>query len=241
MLHKTGGIILQTTNYSDTSLIAKIYTERFGLQSYMISGARSKKSKTKASLFRPMAIVDIEVSNSTKSNLHRISEISIQHPYSDIPYNIVKSSIAIFLNEVLFRSLKEEHPDEDLFSFIKNSLLILDIKNESCSSFHLCFLVQISKFFGFYPQGSFSESNSYFDLCNGKFTSQIPSHNNYLNPSLALLLDKIMQAKFENIHEIKIDSIHRKTVLYSLVFFFQFHIPSFGEIKSMAVLEEVIS
>ena len=241
MLHKTSGIILQTTNYSDTSLIAKIYTERFGLQSYMISGARSKKSKTKASLFQPMTIIDIEVSNSTKSNLHRISEISIQYPYSDIPYNIVKSSIAIFLNEVLFRSLKEEHPDEDLFSFIKNSLLILDIKNESCSNFHLCFLVQISKFFGFYPQGSFSETNSYFDLCDGKFSSRLPSHNNYFNSTNSFLLDRIMCSKFENIHELKIDSIQRKNLINGLVFFFKFHIPSFGEIKSMAVLEEVIN
>lgn len=241
MLHKTSGIILQTTNYSDTSLIAKIYTEQFGLQSYMISGARSKKSKTKASLFQPMTIVDIEVSNSTKSNLHRISEISIQHPYSDIPYNIIKSSIVIFLNEILFRSLKEEEPNEDLFSFIKNSLLILDIKNESCSSFHLCFLVQISKFFGFYPQGNFSEKYSYFDLCNGKFVSHPPSHNNYFNHANSSLFDKIMNSKFWNIQDITIDSVQRKTLLYGLVFFFKFHIPSFGEIKSMAVLEEVVS
>lgn len=241
MLHKTSGIILQTTNYSDTSFIAKIYTEGFGLQSYIISGARSKKSKTKASLFQPMTIVELEVSNSTKSNLHRISEISIHHPYSDIPYNIVKSSIVIFLNEILFRSLKEEEADGDLFLFIKNSLLILDLKNESCSNFHLSFLIQISKFFGFYPQGNFSETNSYFDLCNGKFISSMPSHNNYLNPKLSFLLDKIMSTKFDNIQDLKMESSDRKILLYSLVFFFKFHIPSFGEIKSMAVLEEVIS
>lgn len=241
MLHKTSGIILQTTNYSDTSFIAKIYTEGFGLQSYIISGARSKKSKTKASLFQPMTIVELEVTNSTKSNLHRISEISIHHPYSDIPYNIVKSSIVIFLNEILFRSLKEEEEDGDLFLFIKNSLLILDLKNESCSNFHLSFLIQISKFFGFYPQGNFSETNSYFDLCNGKFISSMPSHNNYLNPKLSFLLDKIMSTKFDNIQDLKMESSDRKILLYSLVFFFKFHIPSFGEIKSMAVLEEVIS
>lgn len=241
MLHKTSGIILQTTNYSDTSFIAKIYTEHFGLQSYMISGARSKKSKTKASLFQPMTIIDIEVSNSTKSTLHRISEISIKYPYSDIPYNIVKSTIAIFLNEVLFRSLKEEEANEDLFSFIKNSLLILDIKNESCSNFHLSFLVQISKYFGFYPQGNFSEKNSFFDLRAGKFTAHLPSHNNYLNPTFSSLLGKTMVAKFENIQDIKMDSMQRKALLNSLVFFFQFHIPSFGEIKSVAVLEEVIN
>ena len=97
MLHKTSGIILHTTKYSDSSLIVKIYTEKFGLQSYMISGARSKKSKTKASLFQPMALVLLEVSNSEKITLQRISEINIEHQYIDVPYNIIKSSIAIFL------------------------------------------------------------------------------------------------------------------------------------------------
>lgn len=240
MLHKTSGIVLQTIRYTDTSLIAKIYTEQFGLQSYMISGVRSKKSKTKASLFQPMTIVELEVSNSQKSSLNRISEIAIQHPYSEIPYNIIKSTITMFLNEVLFRSLKEEHADEDLFSFIKNSLLILDLKTESCSNFHLCFLVQISKFFGFYPQGVYSEMDCFFDLGEGKFISRVPSHNNYLNASDAKLLSKLMVSNFETVHEIKMDGVQRKMMLNYLLTFFRFHIPSFGEMKSMAVLEQIV-
>lgn len=240
MLHKTSGIILQTINYSDSSLIAKIYTQHFGLQSYMISGVRGKKSKTKASLFQPASIVELEVSNSQKSNLHRISEIAVRHPYTEIPYNILKSSIAIFLNEVLFRSLKEQEPDEDLFLFIKNSFLILDLKNESCSNFHLSFLVQISKYFGFFPQGNYSDSTSYFDLCEGKFCTNPPSHNNYLLPTVSIHLDEIINSNFEKIHELKIESKHRKLLLNALVFFFQYHITSFGDIKSLAVLEQVV-
>ncbi|MGZ4057116.1 MAG: DNA repair protein RecO [Bacteroidia bacterium] len=123
MLHKTSGIILYTTKYSDTSLISKIYTADFGLQSYIINGVRSKKSKNKASLFQPMALVDLVVSNSGKGGLQRISEINNQHPYSDIPYNIVKSSIAIFLNEILYKTLKEEHADEEMLSSLKTLCL----------------------------------------------------------------------------------------------------------------------
>ncbi len=240
MLHQTSGIILHTINYSDTSIIAKIYTEKFGLQSYMISGARSKRSKTKANLFQPLSIVELQVSNSQKSSLQRISEIGVLHPYSEIPYNIVKSSIVLFLNEMLFRSLKEEHPDEDLFTFIKNALLILDIQTGNCSNFHLGFLVRISKFFGFFPQGTYSEQDSLFDLGEGKFTSVIPSHNNYLNAQEAQILSELTTTSFEDLEELKISAAQRKILLKALVFFFRFHIPSFGEIKSMAVLEEVI-
>ncbi len=240
MLHKTNGIVLHTINYTDSSLIAKIYTEKFGLQSYMTNGVRGKKSKTKASLFQPMALVELVVSNSDKPGLKRISEINCSHPYSDIPYNIVKSSIAIFLNEMLFRSLKEEHPDEDLFLFIKNSLLILDLKTESCTNFHFCFLLQLSRFLGFYPQGSFSEKTPTFELVEGKFVSIAPSHNNYLKTPIAKLLNELLNTNFEKMHAIKIDSFQRKILLHSFVLFFQFQIQSFGEVKSLAVLEEVI-
>ncbi len=240
MLHKTSGIILHTTNYSDSSLIAKIYTEKFGLQSYMINGVRSKKSKTKATLFQPMALVELVVSNSEKTSLQRVSEINIQHPYSTLPYNIIKSSIAIFLNEILYKTLKEEHPDEDLFSYIKNSFLILDLKTENCSNFHLYFLLQLSKFLGFYPQGNFSDTTNYFDLNEGNFISHAPSHNNYLKPPIAQLLDNLLNSNFECLQELKIDIIQRKMLLQALILYYQFHISSFGELKSLGILEQII-
>src|SRR4051812_25488846 len=103
MLHKTTGIILHTVKYSETSLIVKIYTRNYGLQSYIISGTRSKKSKNKASLFQPLTLVDLIVSNSAKEGLHRISEINILHSYNAIPYQIIKSSISVFINEILYK------------------------------------------------------------------------------------------------------------------------------------------
>ena len=174
MLHKTLGIILHTIKYSESSLITKIFTRDFGLQSYIISGIRSKKSRNKASLFQPLAMVEIVVSNSEKTNLQRISEINTHYPYADIPYNISKSSIALFLNEVLFKAINVEHPDENMFEFIKNSLQILDLEHKNCSNFHIYFMVQLSRFLGFYPQGNFSSSDSVFDLQEGRFVNFIP-------------------------------------------------------------------
>ncbi len=241
MLHKTSGIILHTTNFSESSLIVKVYTDSFGIQSYIINGVRGKKSKNKASLFQPMAIVNLIVSKSERATLQRISEISIQHPYSEIPYNIVKSSLTIFLNEVLFRSLKEQHADEDIFEFIKNSLLILDLKSESCANFHLLFLVQFSRFLGFYPQGFYSADSSIFDLQEGRFVNKMPLHRHYLDAHMSELFFAIIQSSYELSHTLKINKSERKELLQSLIVFYQCHVSSFGEIKSLEVLEEVIS
>jgi DNA repair protein RecO (recombination protein O) len=240
MLYKTSGIILYTTKYSDTSLITKIYTSDFGLQSYIINGVRSKKSKNKASLFQPMTIVDLVVSNSGKGNLQRISEINNCHPYNDIPYNIVKSSIAMFLNEILYKTLKEEHADEELFEFVKNSFLILDLKTDNCVNFHIYFLVQLSRFLGFYPQGNYSKETCYFDLKEGRFCTNIPSHSHYLSPENAQMLDDLTKASYESVGILKIIKSQRKELLQRIIRFYQLHISSIGDIKSVEVLEEVL-
>ena len=188
-----------------------------------------------------MAIVDLVVSNSEKTSLQRISEITIQHPYSDIPYNIIKSSLAIFLNEMLYRSIKEQHADEGLYDFIKNSLLILDLKTESCANFHLLFLIQLSRFLGFYPQGNYSVRTPSFDLQEGRFIDQIPVHRNYLDPQYSAVLDELIHTDYENAHALRIDKQQRNFLLNSLIVFYQCHISSFGDIRSLEILQEVIS
>lgn len=241
MLHKTVGIVLQTTKYSDTSIIVNMYTQHFGLQSYMISGARSKKSKSKATLFQPLALVDMEVINSEKSTLHRISEISVHYHYTQIPFNIIKSTVAIFLNELLARSLKESHPDEDMFEFIKNSLQILDLSQDSTANFHLCFMIQLSRYLGFYPQGVFGENASVFDLQEGKFVNYTPQHPHYLHAKQSSLFYALMTVGYDSVHLLSFDRTERKQLLQAMILYYQLHISSFGVLKSLEVLEEVIS
>jgi DNA repair protein RecO (recombination protein O) len=241
MLHKTSGIILHITKYSETSLIVKIYTGNFGLQSYMINGVRGKKSKMKANLFQPLALVEMVVSNSNKGNLQRISEINILHPYTAIPYDMVKSSIAIFLNEILYRALQEEHSENNIFEFIKNSLLILDLKQENCSNFHIFFMIQLSRYLGFYPQGKHTPETSIFDLQEGRFIAHTPSiHSHYLTDSYSILLHDFINCSYENIHQLQLDKNQRKQMLNALIIFYQLHVPSFREIKSQTILQQVI-
>jgi len=241
MLQKTSGVILKTTKYSENSLIVKIYTQQFGLQSYIINGVRNKKSKNRISVFQPLSIVDLEVINSEKKTLQRITEINLQHSFSDIPFNIIKSSISIFVNEMLYRSIKEEHPDDDLYDFIIYALKILDGTNENCSNFPIVFVLELSKFLGFFPQGEYSNQNNYFDLQEGVFIASEPHHPYYLKAELAVLLDKFLKNDFENYYLIAVGNDNRRKLLDILIEFYKLHIHGFSEIKSHKVLEEIIS
>jgi DNA repair protein RecO (recombination protein O) len=239
MLHRTDGIILHTIKYSESSIIAKIYTSEFGLQSYLISGVRTKKSKHKSALLQPLSLVDLIVSNSGKGGLQRITEINLLQPYTEIPYNIVKRSIAIFLNEILYKVLREEHPDADMFEYLKNALLILDLKQESCSNFHIYFMTQLSRYLGFAPQEDLEQEPAFFDLQEGRFLHAIPSHSHYLNEVNSQLFTQFIRTGFEKFHLIKTDRLQRKELLHALILYYKLHITSFGEIKSLSILEEI--
>ena len=238
---KTSGIIIHTTKFSETSLIVKIITPDFGVKSYIVKGGRNKKSKLKATIFQPLALVDLVVSNSDKAKLQRISEINILYPYTDIPYNILKSSIALFLNEILYKAIKEQHSDENLFEFIKNSLQLLDLKQDNCSNFHVFFMISLSRYLGFFPEGQCSNIMPVFDLQEGRFVNHIPHHSNYLTVILSSLFYELINADYNSIHQLKIDKNQRRQLLQAIIKFYQLHITSFGEIKSVEILEQVIA
>jgi DNA repair protein RecO (recombination protein O) len=129
MLHKTRGIVFRIIRYSDTSIIANIYTESFGLRSYLVNGVHGKKAKIKASLFQPLALVEMNVTNREKSTMHRINDVMPVHTWTSIPYDIRKSSVLMFINEMLYKSVREEEANPALFEFISHAVQILDLSS----------------------------------------------------------------------------------------------------------------
>src|ERR1700733_10299919 len=128
MTHKTSGIVLRTVKYGETSLIVTIYTELFGLQSYMVNGVRTSSSKGpgKANLFQPAAILDLLVYHSDVKNLQRIKEFKWEILYQRIYFDTVKNAIVLFMIELLLKCLKQPEPNSELFQFVKIALLNLD-------------------------------------------------------------------------------------------------------------------
>jgi DNA repair protein RecO (recombination protein O) len=156
MLHKTRGIVFHVTEYSESSVVAKIYTELFGLQSYLINSARKKSPKIKPASLQPLSLIDLMVYHKERSGLQRLAEARTQPALKSIPFDIRKSSIVLFINEVLLKSVKEEESNRALFDFIFSSVELLDLQDEVQSDFHLVFLLQLTKYLGFYPQDNFS-------------------------------------------------------------------------------------
>lgn len=240
MLYKTRGIVLHTINYSETSVIAKVYTELFGLQSYLINGVRNKKAKVKANLLQPLSLLDMVVYHKERHGLQRISEIRPNVAFSSIPYDIVKSSIALFLDEIVYKAIREEEVNSNLFEFIYNSACILDLKTTNFNNFHLFFMLQLSKYLGFYPLGAYSESNSYFNLQEGAFQREQPVHSHYLKYPLSQIAYKLTVGSYETLDTIVLEKTQRRELLQKIIEYFELHLTSFAPIRSHLILEEVM-
>lgn len=228
MRHKTRGIVLNYIKYGETSIIVRIYTESFGLQSYIVNGVRSARSKSKIALFQQLTLLDLVVYHKSSATLHRIVELKCSEVFRTIPFNVKKSSIALFIAEVLSKTMQSEQ-DVHLFNFLQQSLLILEHMNQDYENFHLQFLIKLSRFLGFEP------------ISGDEVFRQLHYHAN--NEALAReekkILDQLMQSGYEN--KIGMPIAYRRDLLDLLLKFYSVHMDGLSEIRSVAVLQEVMS
>ena len=166
MIIKTRGIILRTVKYSETSVIADIYTEGGGLRSYIISGVRTQRSKVAMGLLQVMSLVDI-VAYDAQGKLNRIKEIHAAHVYMALPFDVRRSSIGLFMAEVTRRTIRESEENEELFVFLFEIFKFLDETTERFTNLHLSFLLELSGHLGFRPHEDDYTQGAVFDLKNG--------------------------------------------------------------------------
>ncbi|MBE9584600.1 DNA repair protein RecO [Mucilaginibacter sp. JRF] len=241
MLHKTRGIIFRTTDYSESSVIVQIFTEKFGLQSYIINGVKKPKAKIPRNMLQPLHLVDMVVYHKNTGSVQRISELKTSPVLLTIPYDVIKSCIAIFLNEVLYKAVRQQSPDEQLFDFIFNSIEWLDHQTEGLANFHLLFLIQLTRYLGFYPDRANASTAAYFDMKNGVFSNWKPESALYLSAPHTQNFYSLLQSNFGNEAQLVFNNSERRYLIDKMLEYYALHIEGFGNIRSHEVLEEVLS
>lgn len=241
MLHKVRGIVLKTTNYSESSVIVQVFTDKFGMQSYLINGVKKPKAKIKVNMLQSLHLLDMVVYHKANTSIQRVSEVRQVPVFKTIPYDIVKTSIVIFLNEVLYKSIRQQSADENLFDYIFNSVAWFDENDELNPNFHLSFLLKLTRFLGFSPNEKRRTDQIYFDLQEGEFLSSVPVHSNYLQLENALGFISLFNTPLEKISEIKMSNVQRRFLLDKILVFYTLHTASFGEVQSHKILETLLS
>jgi DNA repair protein RecO (recombination protein O) len=244
-LHKTKGIVLRTVKYGETSLIATLYTELFGIQSYLVNGVRTstKRGPGKASLFQPAAVLDLLVYHNELKNLQRIREFGWGIVYKHIFSDILKNAVALYMVELLQKSIKQPEPNPDLYYFIEDSFLHLDSsEGRVLANFPLFFNLHLAGFFGFRIQDTYNEKNTILDLREGQFVPELPHHPDLLEGAQSYHAAQLLRVQQPaELYELALNQETRRTLLQAFQTFYSWQIPEFGEMRTLSVLQTVLS
>lgn len=240
MLIKTRGIVLRAIKYSESSLITDIYTEEKGLQTYIISGVRSRKAKVKAALLQVMSLLDLVAYHREGRGLHRVRELGPAYVFQALPFDVRRSSVGLFMAEVARKTIREAEEHRELFDFLYRSFLFLDTAPHPSNNFHLHFLLRLSAFLGFIPGGDYSDATPFFDLQEGVFVDACPDHPYSLTADKSELLYRLLLCPPDELHAIALSTVQRRSLLDDLLNYYRLHIDNFPDINAHLILQEVL-
>jgi DNA repair protein RecO (recombination protein O) len=242
--HKTKGIVLRTVKYGETSLIVTLFTELFGVQTYLVNGVRvsSRKGHGKANLFQHAAILDLVVYHNELKNLQRIKEFKWAHLYQHLFFDVLKNSVALFMVEILQKTLKQPEANPDLFHFVEDAFHYLDEADAATvGNYPLFFSLHLTLFSGLRISDTYSKQNDILDLQEGEFVSERPQHIHFLEEPYSFYTSQLLKAHHPSaLSEIKLNKDTRRILLNAYQDFFALHVQDFGSLKTLTVLQEVL-
>ena len=242
MLEKTQGIVLHYNRFGDDSAIVDIFTLSNGCIPFLVRDRQQqRKGGLQTTLLRPLNIVELIYDFRPSISLQRIKELHIAHCYTSLPYHPIKETLALFLSEFLHDALRNEIQNTDLYHYILYSLQWLDNAHEGLANFHIAFLIRLTHYLGFWPNIKDKENLTFFDLRDSVATDTMPSHGFFLKAEEASIIPKLLRINLHNMHRFRLTRQQRGRILDVLTLYYQLHVPEFRDLRSLAVLREVLA
>ncbi len=238
MLVKTKAILIHHVRYSDNSLIAHFYTQEYGRISVMVKGISSRRRGTRFNYFQPLNIFNLELYRYENREIHNLKEMSLAFIPEKIPGDIHRTSVALFISEILYNVIREEDANRMLYDFIESSVITLDSITAGISNFHLWFLVALTAYAGIGPTHT-TMHDCYFDMLTGQFNALQPMHPDILEPRDAAILNRLLQMPAEKIAALQLTGEERTELLAGILKYYNLHLTGIRQIRSLQVLKDI--
>jgi len=239
MLTSHNIIVLSKIKYSDRDLIIKAYSKEKGIVSYILKGVfSSKKSNSKASYFQPLSQLLVQLNYKSSNQLQVLRDVQWNFIYGSLQSNLYKTSIAMFLSELMSSILKEEEPNLPLYEYLTTSFQWLDYE-DAFANFHLLFLLKLSKYLGCYPDTS-NIDGPFFNLSKGVFSNSESDVYSLSGKNLTILKE-LLGTNFEALNKVQLNAKQRQSFLNMLLLYFELHLGDFKKPKSLEVFKQVFS
>jgi DNA repair protein RecO (recombination protein O) len=237
--HHSKGIVLSSLKYGDSSRIVRVYTDGFGLLSFLVNSVGSKRGVVRSSMLLPLTLVELVHTHKGEGKLERIKEAKMDLTYTAIPYDPVRNAVALFLAELFTKSLREEEANEVKFEFVRGACLALDTLDELPAAFHLAIWAKLTQYLGFGPEVKKVSGDQFFDLQDGAFLSEPSLLHPFFDAATSQHLRDALAWDFEG--PLHIPKAGRRSLLEGLERFMNIHLDGFGTFKSLEVLGELFA
>ncbi len=242
----TQGFVLHTVPYGDTSVIAKVFTRELGVCSYIVKGVRGGRSKVKQNLLQPLSHLDMVVYDSTKHDINYIKEMTpVMRPMAALAATGAPQALSFFICEALYKSLRDNEPQKELFDYITHLLDNISQERISLAHYPVLFLIQMTYFDGILPVNNYDMRYKYFNVDKGCFEIEDPTRPQ-INERLSNLLHVYLQEYQErgkqdaiNMHSVALKE--RLALMDLLIAYMQHHLAGFKNFKSHEILHAVLN
>lgn len=240
MLHHTKGIVFKVTRFKESSAIVNIFTEKFGVQTYIINGLFAKRAKNKMAYLQPLNLLNLEVYFKENQNIKRIKEMQWAYMFSNTPFNNTKRCVLLFLNEILVKSVKEEIANEKLFNYLYKQIELLDNFKGKHADYIIFFLIEVAGLLGFKPLPNKTEKLNHFSLSQGQFVENHILNQHQLTAIQSFIFYNCLVAANSKT-KLKLTKAEKAEMLNLLLKYYQYHLEGFGQLRSKNILNSVLN
>ncbi|WNJ21435.1 DNA repair protein RecO [Pontibacter sp. G13] len=240
MIHKTEGIVLKTIKHQDQNLITTLFTREYGLQSFLLSGFRTAKSRKTHSFFQPLSIVQIVYRERPNRGLHKITETQMAEMLFEVQTHPVKMSLGLTLVEIFGDTVQEEGPNLPLYEGFREVILALDRRDQRLIQIFLYYLIQHTRYLGFYPNDRTEGSRKVrFDIQGGTLWQGIEED------SVAALFRRFMYTDLSELpdpnscQQLTFPGLLKRQLIRLIFDYYQYHLAGFKYPQTMKVFAEL--
>ena len=236
----TPALGLHPTEYSETSVIAKVFTRQLGVRSYILKGVRKGGSRTKRNLLQPLSYLDMVVYVNPKTTLNYVKELAPHTPtFTHSDNQAITSAVVFFMTELLYKTLREEEPDQELFDYIVSALEQLQQPLPAThAQMPLLFLLRLTRYLGLWPRDNYSPREPLFDLQEGCFRS---AGETTIDAATSALLHEYLQATGQGTPCPTATLAQRTALMNRLIEYLQLHLDGFRSFHSHEILHSILN
>jgi len=239
LTHKISAVVLHTLKYRDTSLLVYAYTDLFGRQTYLVNGVRSSKNKAGMACFQALSLLDAVAYHHPKNDIQRLKEYHLSVPLQHLAFDVHKNAMALFIGEVVYKTVREQEPNEQLFCFFRQSVLELENIQEGAANYHLYFLARLAAYLGYASGNDYMPEHTYFDIPSGEFTPILPRHELFFDAGQTALFGRLLKAEVADLPNICLHHSQRNAFVHNMLRFYNHHFDTLAPVRSLTVLSEV--